>query len=72
MTGWGVSIIATLIALASLWLYGDRHGKAPIFSLIAYSLWVVYIVIERDWPLALPVALNIAVAFRNLWRMRLT
>jgi len=68
--GWCLSVFATSLALAMLWLYGDGHRKAPVFGLAVCLCWAVYDVLFEQWPLLLPTMLNVVVQVRNLRRMR--
>ncbi len=66
---WALSVAATLIYLAAIWLYGDGNRYAPCLGLLLCLCWVVYDVMNEQWPLLVPTAMNVAVTLRNLKRM---
>lgn len=71
MIDWVLSTAATFLALLALWLYGNKQLISPLIYILSILVWIVYDVLNEQWPLLLPCFLNLGVQLRNLylWRM---
>ena len=65
---WALSIIATIIALYSVWLYGNKSIYAPIFGIVACLLWAIWDISFDAIPLLIPTFFNAIIQTRNYFR----
>ena len=63
---WALSMLATALSLATLWLYGNGSKRAPILGLAMCMVWLYYNLQYDQLPLLLPTSLNIIIHVRNL------
>jgi hypothetical protein len=62
---WTLTIAATINGLLTTWLYGNGNRRAPLLGLFGCTLFVMYNVINEQWPMMVPTALTVAVNIRN-------
>jgi len=67
---WALSVTGTVIANIGFWLYGNKHKWAPVISMLATAVWILYNILNNQWPLLLPCAVNLIIQIRNLYLWR--
>jgi hypothetical protein len=63
---WILTIAATITNLLSIWLYGNGKRAGPAVGLFCCALFVVYNIINEQWPMMVPTVLTVMVNVRNL------
>jgi predicted RND superfamily exporter protein len=69
---WFLSSVATILAMVSMWLYGNKSWKAPLVAMVVSLIWTYYFIHYKQIPLLIPTFVNIAISIRNYRKMKKT
>ena len=67
---WFLSVLGTFLSLISVWFYGNKSNKAPIFALLMCFIWILYDIIYKQYALLIPTLFTVGINIRNLFIMK--
>ena len=62
-------ILASLSAITSIMIYGNKSWYAPIFGLFSQIIWVSWVVVSGSWSMMALCIAMIIVHIRNIKKM---
>ena len=65
-----MSWLLSITSVIMLWMMGNKNRYAPIVGIFNQILWIIYVIMKKDWGLLIGVLLYLTVHIRNTIKWR--